>query len=158
RVAGPVVPSGELFDNASVDGTVWTVGYASDGHGANLTYVARVCPISVADGGFFPAGVQFPFWTRSFWSISATSSQDHSITDGSGMGLFDSGLRSPGASFDFPFDVAGTYAIADSGSSNTSSVSVPIAISPKQGGLTTTFHVLWATYYAQPGFIYDVQI
>jgi hypothetical protein len=158
RVAGPVVPNGELFDSTAVDGTLWTVGYASDGHGANLTYVARVCPVAVGDGGFFPHSSRFPFGTRAFWTVGPQSSQQHSITDASGMGLFDSGLLLAGAAFDFVFIAGGTYPVVDSGSSQTSSVEVSITSAPKVGNVSTTFHVVYAIYGAQPGYTYDVQI
>ena len=150
-----VVPTGGLLDVAAVKRAVWIVGWAA-GHGQTWTYIARVCPISVTDSGFGPPSEQLRLGERAFWTVGPNSAQAHSISDGSGMGLFDSGVVPAGASFDFVFDAAGTYPVIDGGHS--SSLAVGLTVSPKQGGLTTTFHVLWADYYAQPGFRYDVQI
>jgi hypothetical protein len=158
RVAGPVVPFGELYDTVAVAGDVWTVGYASDGNGGNLTYVSRVCPVSVADGGFSPNRANASIGSRVFWSVGPGSSQQHSITDGSGMGLFDSGLLPAGASFDFVLVSGGTYTVVDQGSASTSTVAISVTRSPQYGGVSTTFHVQYASVSAQPGFAYDVQI
>ena len=150
-----VVPTGGLEDVAAVGRAVWIVGWSSE-LGVTMTYVARVCPVSVSDGGFTPVSTRLQLGERAFWTVNPKSVQQHSIADGSGMGLFDSGLLPAGASFDFVFDVAGTYPVVDSG--HTSSIAIGLGATPRHGSMSTTFHITWADYYAQPGFLYDAQI
>ena len=74
----------------------------------------------------------------------ATSS--HSVTDSSGLGLYDSGVRSSGSTFSYTFIAAGKYhyvSPADPGV--TGIVRVPIRVYPTTGASQTTFKITWAS-------------
>lgn len=92
------------------------------------------------------------------WTIPATDSNSHSVTDASGMGLFDSGLRAPGSSYTYTFDGAGTYVVMDDATSFTASVSVPDQAEPPSGMIGTTFTITWAAAAPLQGYAFDVQI
>ena len=143
------------------DGTVLAAG----GLGHYLPLQKR-CEIRVGDNGVLPASVAgIPFATTIAWSFDLASTTNHSVSDASGMGLFDSGLRAPGGSFTFTFPAAGTYALIDSATGRTSTVKVSMtAVNvddpayPRAGLTTSTFALKWAAEPARAGYVYDVQI
>src|SRR5205823_3910025 len=112
--------------------------------------------VTVSDAGFSPASIGAKQGDTIRWNFSGTVG--HSARDGSGLGLYDSGLMPSGSSCAYTFGAAGTFAVADSGSANTGQVTVPIAIVPNAGTVTSTFAVTWANAAAPAGYIYDVQI
>ncbi len=87
-----------------------------------------------------------------------TDTRSHSVTDASGLGLFDSGLRDPGNSFTHAYDAAGAYAVTDAASGTTSVADVPIAVAPRTGASGTTFTVTWSVSPPPAGDLFDVQI
>lgn len=62
-------------------------------------------PIAIHDSAFAPNVVIIPVGTTVHWTNNGTV--NHTVT--SDTALFDSGTLAPGASFDFRFDVPGTY-------------------------------------------------
>jgi Tol biopolymer transport system component len=85
---------------------------------------------------------------------------DHTATDDSGMGLFDSGVKSSGSFWYFTFSAAGRFPIACTlhpGLMN-GLVKVPLKVAPKSGGVDTQFTITWATNPPQAGYVFDVQI
>lgn len=81
------------------------------------------------------------------------------VTDSSGMRLFDSGTRARGSSYQYAFVGAGVFTYRDAlHPTLTGKVSVPARVSPPSGRLSTTFGVTWATAAPPSGFVYDVQI
>jgi hypothetical protein len=112
--------------------------------------------VTVSDTGFSPASTTAKQGDTIRWNFTGTVG--HSARDGSGLGLYDSGLMPSGSSYSYTFGVAGAFAVADAGSTNTSQVSVPIVIVPNAGTVASTFAVTWATAAAPAGYVYDVQI
>jgi hypothetical protein len=92
------------------------------------------------------------------WSFPTTNTQDHSVTDASALGLFDSGLRSPGSSFTATFIAAGTYSVIDRATGRTSAVKIPLKVTPASGSTATSFTVTWASQTPPAGYAVDVQI
>jgi plastocyanin len=93
------------------------------------------------------------------WDFS-DADRSHTATDSSGMGLFDSGLVSPGGpSFAYAFEAAGSYPYTCTIHTNDMNgrVNVPVRAWPDSGRLGRTFRVRWATGTAPDGFVYDVQ-
>ncbi len=129
-------------------GNVWAVTQG---------FAERLCPIAVSETGFSPQTSQVPQGSAAAWTISSSDTQAHSVTDASGMGLFDSGLRAPGASYTFVFSAAGTYKILDSSTQASSLVRVPV-----QGFGTTPsgppWQLVWSSSPGGFGFVFDVQI
>ena len=120
--------------------------------------VDDVKSVSITDSGFDPKNVaDIPFPTTVLWTNSGT--RGHSATDDSGMGLYDSGVLTPGSGFSFEFFAAGRYpyrSTVDSGMS--ASIQIPMTVSPTSGATSTSFDVAWASRPAPPGYVYDVQI
>ncbi len=111
------------------------------------------------DDYFLPSLATVPRGGTVVWDFS-DADRTHSATDGSGMGLFDSGLVSPGgASFAYTFVAAGSYPYTCTIHMNEMNgrVNVPVRVSPATGELARSFTVRWATSAAPAGFVYDVQ-
>jgi hypothetical protein len=157
-VPGPVAAGDtELIGIGSgPTGQIWAVGKNQTKPSSALTQ--RLCPIWVADAGFAPSSARPAQGSAVAWSFPLTNSASHSVTDASGVGLFDSGLRLPGGSFVFTFLSAGTYSIVDSGTGNTAKVQVPTLATPKAGGVGDTYTITWSTASAPDGFVFDVAI
>ena len=81
-------------------GEVWMAGeYDIVGHNPGPTLITALCPIHVSDAGFEPASARATPNTQLFWSLDPMNTMSHTITDGSGLDLFDSGPKGPGTSF-----------------------------------------------------------
>lgn len=93
------------------------------------------------------------------WDFTAAD-RSHTVTDGSGMGLFDSGIVSPGGpSFEVDFRAAGSYPYTCTLHLDVMNghVDVPVRVWPETGKLGRTFSVRWASARAPDGYVYDVQ-
>jgi virginiamycin B lyase len=87
------------------------------------------------------------------WTFFGPSVQ--SVTDGSGMGLFDSGPRSFVSMFSYEFTAAGGYPYR-----STSGIAATYKIlpaTPARADAGTPFAVRWASRISDPGFGYDVR-
>jgi hypothetical protein len=133
-------------------GNVWAAGSRNGYLG---TLVERLCPIKVRDSGFSPTATNVPQGSSVAWSFPDYNATDHTVTDDSGMGMFDSGAVSGGGSFVEQFLSAGTFPIADSTTLNTSSISVPVLTSAAPGLHAV---VTWARITAPTDFVYDIQV
>lgn len=94
------------------------------------------------------------------WTFGVAE-RSHTATDRSGMGLFDSGIVSPGGpSFSYRFEAAGSYPYTCTIHMDEMNgrVNVPIRAWPRTGRLGRTIRVRWATTPAEEGFVYDVQV
>jgi hypothetical protein len=165
------------------DGTAWTVSDLPEdlatgslllglaAHGRELQAVGfdgvppritpaagRLCGLAVTDRGFSVRSASVGMGATAAWSFPASNRQDHSATDGSGLGLFDSGARPPGDSFTFTFVGAGAYRVVDTITLARSTVLVPVVAEPPSGTLTTEFTVTWASSPPLAGYVLDVEI
>jgi plastocyanin len=115
-------------------------------------------PVTVADFAFSPALADVDRGTEVAWSFAGPS--DHSVTDGTSLGLFDSGIRSPGSSFSFSFIGAGTYRYRCSihPTLMKGKVEVPLGAEPPSGNLSTEFTITWSIEEAPSGRAFGVQI
>jgi len=85
----------------------------------------------------------------------------HTVTDSTGMRLFNSGYQAAGSHFVYGFDAAGAYQYKCADPSHVpmnAVVRVPVKVRPLQGPPGTTFTVTWSTVAAPAGFVFDVQI
>jgi hypothetical protein len=82
----------------------------------------------------------------------------HSVVDGSGLDLFDSGPHGHVEYFVLGFDSAGTFVYHDgAGSSFGGSVGVPVAL-PGSAQVGVPFDVTWALAAPPAGLVFDVQV
>jgi hypothetical protein len=120
--------------------------------------VQMICPVIVGDSGFVPAMSKVAVGATTYWHVDPGAASSHSILDASGLGLFDSGLRAPGASFGFAFPGAGTYAVTDSTTGAHSKAAVSLRVTPPSGGVGDTYTIRWAIAPPPAGLVFDTQI
>jgi plastocyanin len=85
----------------------------------------------------------------------------HTVTDATGMHLFNSGYREPGTHFVYQFDAAGAYRYRCADPSHPpmrGSVRVPTRANPPEGPVGTQFVLVWSATPPAAGFVFDVQI
>jgi N-acetylglucosamine-6-sulfatase len=84
---------------------------------------------------------------------------DHTVTDASGMELFDSGSVSPGGSYAFAFIGAGTYPYRCTiHPAMEGTIDVPLALWPRGGNVSTKLVLTLGSLDPEPGFGFDVQV
>jgi hypothetical protein len=142
--------------SALPDGSAWAVGYHHLGPRYRST-IERICPVQVDPDGFTPADATVPMGQTVAWKVPPGASGPVSVVDATGLGLFDSGPIQPSGSFTRRFGSAGTYAISNGGSGE-STIDVPDVVTPKRGTIDTSFTIRWAEKPAKGKLLYDVQI
>jgi len=140
------------------DGEAVAVGGPAADYSEPHALAEQICPVQVLDSGFAPAAASEPQGSTVTWQLPASDTQDHSVTDTSGLGLYDSGLLSPGGSFTYTFSAAGTYTATDSATDGSFKTQVPIQVSPKTGSSADTFTVTWSDGAPPAGDMFDVQV
>jgi Tol biopolymer transport system component/plastocyanin len=135
---------------------------SSDGDPASATLfvpVSREKPqtvsVDVVDFAFRPAAIDVAQGTRVLWHFRGPS-DGQSVTDTSGLGLFDSGPHAPGTTYQRLFQWAGTHHYGSTGgpASMVGSVGVPVELRAGERDATT---VAWATKLLPAGLVFDVQ-
>jgi plastocyanin len=114
-------------------------------------------PITVDDFFYSPPIARPKLGGAVLWEFYS----DHTASDNSGMGLFDSGTKSAGQFFEFTFTAAGQYPIICHihPTQMSGNVKVPMKVAPVTGNLTTVFTITWANAPPPlPGYVFDVQI
>jgi hypothetical protein len=81
----------------------------------------------------------------------------HSVSDASGLGLFDTGPITPVDYRTTTFTTSGITAVSDPSTGHTASVAVPIS-TPSTGTVGTPIQVTWATAPLPAGLVEDVQV
>jgi plastocyanin len=89
--------------------------------------------------------------------------KDHSVTETSGLELFDSGYAPPERiEYTMVFPAAGSFPYhckdPNHAGSMTGRVHVKVGRTPANGHLGTTFTIKWAQKPADPGYVFDVQM
>ena len=94
--------------------------------------VATICSSSI-----------LPSMYASSWTFTGPTN-NHSVTDATGLGLYNTGLQAPGFTFSYVYFAAGTYTYVDLGTTSVSGeVDVPITLGPTTGTSATVFAVRW---------------
>jgi hypothetical protein len=151
---GPPPPDAFAQDVAFAGNRVWLVGDTPKG----TNVIKKLCPTQVSDSGFSLKAESVPLASTATWALPLSDTKSHSVTDGTGLQLFDSGLRGPGGSFVYTFANAGTFKVVDNGGSGRETLKVPPAVSPTSGNMSTTFTVTWASETLPAGYVADVQL
>jgi virginiamycin B lyase len=89
------------------------------------------------------------------WQFAGPSAQ--SVTDATGMGLFDSGVHSFFSSYSFTFTAAGTYPFRSTTSALTGAIKVLPSVSPGSAPAGSPFTVTWASAPPATGYKFDVR-
>ena len=138
-------------------GVLWSAGESSaDTLGKTMTL--KLCEQLVQDTGFSAPNATVSKGSTVAWGFPTANTISHSVSDNTGMGMFDSGLRAPGSSFTFTFVGAGGYKVIDVATSSTTVIKVPVSAIPGNGNISTVFTITWASGSAPTGYIFDVQI
>ena len=119
---------------------------------------ASASTMTVSDFQFQPKNAFPPIGGEVRWNFTGPST--HTVTDNTGMGLYDSGSRAPGSSFSYAFPSAGNFPFRCTihPVQMRGSVQIPVSVSPTSGGVGTPFSVTWASGAPPSGYVYDVQI
>jgi N-acetylglucosamine-6-sulfatase len=119
--------------------------------------LAQLMAAAAGDGGFTPPALSPSLGAVETWTFEGTS--DHSVTDSSVLGLFDSGPLGAGAVYELALPGASTYKFKCSlHTQHTGSVNVAPMVVPTTGQALTPFVIIWATTAAKPAFRYDVVV
>ena len=108
---------------------------------------------------FIPSGVSVARGGTVTWD-TAHADATHTVTDDTGMALFDSGLIHPGdPDFSYTYIVAGSYPyVCVLHASMIGTVGVPVRAAPSSGRIGRTFTVTWASGAVPDGSVSDVQM
>ena len=114
--------------------------------------------VTVKDSGFRKDSVVVEQGGTVRWTFEEPGS--HTVTDSTGMELFDSGTTAPDAPrFFMEFVAAGIYPYHCAHHPNTTGVvKVPLQASPNSGALNRKFTLTWSSTRAPEGFVYDIQV
>jgi hypothetical protein len=108
--------------------------------------------VHVSDTGFSPAVEYASRGSRVSWSFTGPS--DASVTDTSGMGLFDSGKRAPGTSFAFIPSGRRELSVRE----RSRSVREGFAVSPANGTVSASYRITWAVQAPPASGTFQVQV
>jgi hypothetical protein len=111
--------------------------------------------VAVLDTGFRPAAVSVALGGGARWNFD-NATFDHTVTDPTGLDLFDSSSRPPRSTFGVRFVAAGSYPVLDRITRDVGAVLVPVQAVPGSGSTTTSFAVVWAIRSPAPDAEFDV--
>lgn len=141
----------------AVTGPVAVAAPGGTGTSASAFTLASAHLVDVADFAFSPSSTVAGYGELVRWQFAGPS--QHTATDASGMGLFDSGSRDPRSFFDFTVPAAGTYAYQSTLDTNMQgSISANLIISPTTGNTGTSFLIAWAAAPPPTGMAFDVEV
>ncbi len=114
--------------------------------------------VSVRDGGLTPSFRKVGLGETVQWDFFGPST--HEITDAHGLGLLDSGLRTPIDTYRFTFGQSAEIRTKDLAAFplNNGKIVIPVQVDPPTGSETTSFLVRWALNEPPSGMVEDVQI
>jgi plastocyanin len=115
--------------------------------------------VSATDFAFGPKTATVLRGRGAKWTFDGPS--NHTVTDDTGMGMFDTGSQSAGSTFTYFFIGAGKYdyvCTIHEGQGMKGRVQVPAGAMPRSGTETTTFTVVWAGMQPPGDRVFDVQI
>ena len=118
---------------------------------------AGVQYVAVRDGGITPTFRNIALGSTLQWDFFGPGV--HEITDAHGLGIFDSGSRSPVSYYRYTFDLSAEIRTMDVGfPDNNGKLVIPPRVSPSSGTTSTKFMVTWATSPLPQGIVEDIQL
>jgi hypothetical protein len=152
----PTSSAGPIGITVGPDGNLWFLEGGSHKVGRLWDAAPNTSYVLSMDAGFVIKTVKLKKQGNAVkWVFLGPS--NHTVTDASGMGLFDSGTHGLVSYYSFSFVAAGSYPYKDKlHSSIKGTVKVPIVVQP--GGELNEAVVTWATQAPPAGYVYDVQV
>jgi virginiamycin B lyase len=141
---------------AAPDGNLWVAG---DGVISRVrTAETGTGYVSVRSHFFAPSARHVALGHEVHWTFFGP--QKHTVTDLSGLGLYNSGGRGFVSEWVRAFPVAGTWPYGCTRhATERGTIRVPVYVSPRSGSEGTTFGVVWSKSTAPPvGTVYDVEV
>jgi hypothetical protein len=111
---GPSLNRSLVAVDAAPGGQLWAVGAAFPGR-YQEPLAERLCPSRLSASGATPDVVLIPLGIALAWTVPAGDTSSYRLTDGTGLGLFDSGPLEQTDTFTQRFAAAATYVVAESG-------------------------------------------
>jgi plastocyanin len=112
--------------------------------------------VTVSDFKFTPNSGTILQGAGIAWSFVGPSG--HTVTDNTGMGMFDTGTMPAGSAFTFYFIAAGNYQYKCTIHNMLGTIQIPATASPLIGNVTTQFTITWAANNAPTDYAFDIQI
>jgi virginiamycin B lyase len=138
------------------DGNLWFTEADANSIGRLSVSTPGVQHVLALDAGFSPRLRRARLGERVQWTFLGPNHR--SVTDASGLGLFDSGVRSFVTTFSLPVLAAGVFVVRDTaGISPDGALNVPVEL-PPAGTVGVPFRVTWAIARGRPGLVFDVQV
>ena len=121
----------------------------------SVTAQAGVVYAPVTDTSITPSTIKPALGGTVQWNFLGPGT--HSVSDASGLGLFDTGPITPVDYRTTTFTTSGITTVSDPSTGHTASVAVPIS-TPSTGTVGTPIQVTWATAPLPAGLVEDVQV
>jgi plastocyanin len=152
----PTVPSGPTGICLGPDGNLWFTEESTGFIGELEDAQPQTAYVQSTAGGFSPPTVTAAQGVAVQWTFMGPTAQ--SVSDRSGLELFDSPSQLPVSYFSHTFTAAGTYGYMDAGGVSSGRIEVPVIAAPSSGGEETTFTITWASAPPPAGLVLEVQI
>ena len=150
RVAAALDDAAPFRVKALDESTIWISGASKN--------LQRLCPVQVTDTGYRPTRTIAEQGQPTSWHVPLASTATHRVTDGTGLGLFDSGPLTPGGSYVVALAGAGRFDVRDGVTGGTAELSVPVDVAPMSGVPATSFTITSATTEFPANLVEDVRI
>ncbi len=151
------VAAGNISNAASVAATETDPNAANNSASQATTVKSQTKTkyVSVTDSGFSPSSLSVAQGTTVQWNFFGPSAS--SVSDATGMGLFNSGPEPAVSYYRYTYIGAGTYAVTD-GLHHAGTVKVAMKAAPASGTVSTPRTITWSSAVAPAGFTFDVQV
>jgi virginiamycin B lyase len=152
----PSQSSGAFGITTGIRGAVWFAESATD----KVSELDNTAPhtqyVSVAATDIQQDPPRATIGTTVQWTFLGPNTQ--SVTDATGMGLYDSRPQPFVSSFSYTFTAAGDYPYRSTTSTQAATYKIQPFVNPAQGTTGSPFTVTWSSAAPPPGFVFDVQI
>jgi Tol biopolymer transport system component len=147
----------QLFTVSANGGTQTDIDNSLPASDTSSDWQAAGYLVTIVDFAFQPSTAKPKQGASVLWTNRGDEA--HTVTDNTGMGLYDSGNIAPDGAYILRFLSAGKFAyFCTIHPTMTGIVQVPIIVAPLTGTVSTTFTVTWSAKPNQPNLVFDVQI
>jgi streptogramin lyase len=137
------------------DGNMWFVSGANGEIGRlSIAKPNRRYVLDIASG-FVPRRRNVRLGTVVQWMLEAPG--EHGVSDATGLGLYESDVLPPVASFTHRFSFAGIYPYEDPSTGDTGRIAVKVK-APRSGRVDRSLTIEWGSAPVPDGLVFDVQV